>query len=451
MATPAEMPVETGMACLDTSGSTRIPVLMQMVAALSRAKDPKEVLRAFADGFEELYGRQGYISLSTRGLDPGEYKITRLLTEEVSTHIDEPDPWRDWDAMQVHTGGFLGGLIRKAYPEVIHHLDVRDDPVLGDIIADFGSLMAIPLFDEGEPLNWAISLRKDPRGFSVQELEEAILRSNLGGATVKNTMINQRLRKANEHIRREVEQIAAIQRSLLPSEMPEIDGLTISASYETYDQAGGDYYDFIPLGCGVGGCADPSGPWGIVIADAAGHGPAAAVLMAMLHAILHAYPRAPDDPGEVLVHANEHLCMKGIESSFVTAVFAIYDPPTRRFCYARAGHPAVLLKDPGAGEKVRQLDAVGSVPLGVLPDMQFESTSLVLEPGQTIIFYTDGITEAMSPGRKMFGEEGIIDALTGCSGEPGCVQQSVGKALLAHEAGVRPSDDQTLVAIRVDD
>jgi sigma-B regulation protein RsbU (phosphoserine phosphatase) len=451
MATPPEAPVKTGMSCLDTSGSTRIPILMQMVAALSRADDPKQVLRAFADGFEQLYGVQGYISLSTRGLEPGEYKITRLLLDEVTTHIDEPDPWRDWATMEVHRGGFLGDLIRTAYPEVIHHLDVKDDPVLGDKLAGFGSLMAIPLFDEGEPLNWSITLRNEPDGFGLQELEETILRANLGGATVKNTMIMQQLRKANETIRREVEQIASIQRSLLPKEMPYIDGLTISASYETYDQAGGDYYDFIPLGCGVGGCADPSAPWGIVIADAAGHGPAAAVLMAMLHAILHAYPRAPDNPGEILVHANEHLCRKGIQSSFVTAVFAIYDPPTRRFCYARAGHPAVLLKDPGAGEPVRQLDAVGSVPLGVMPDMVYESSSLTLEPGQTVILYTDGITEAMSPDRRMFGEEGIIDALTACSGEPACVQQSVGKALLAHEAGVQPSDDQTLVAIRVDD
>ena len=151
--------VFAGMACVDTSGNPRIPILMEMVAALSRATEPQDVLREFARGFARLYGPQGYVSISTRGLQPGEYKITRLLTDDVPEDINKQDPWRDWSKLPVHRGGFFGQVIRKAYPELIHHLDLRDDPVVGDALAKYGSMMAIPLFDNGEPYNWSISFR----------------------------------------------------------------------------------------------------------------------------------------------------------------------------------------------------------------------------------------------------------------------------------------------------
>jgi len=83
-----------GMTVMDTSDSRRLPVLMEMVAALSRAADAREVLHEFAVGFEKLYGPRGYVSLSTRGLEPGEYKITRLITDDVVHKLGEADPWR---------------------------------------------------------------------------------------------------------------------------------------------------------------------------------------------------------------------------------------------------------------------------------------------------------------------------------------------------------------------
>ncbi len=454
---PARPPKEVrddtlqGMLCVDTSGNPRIPILMEMVGAMSRASEPQEVLRIFSSRIEALYGPRAYVSLSTRGLGPGQYKITRLL------HMDDPfelaaaNPWHEWKDLPTHSGGFFGEIIRTAYPELIHNLSLKGDPVVGDALAQYGSMMAIPLFDDGEPMNWAIFLRQEPQGFSVEELEQAILRANLVGSTVKNVLIAKQLREAHGRIRAEVEQVATIQRALLPNPLPDIPGLTIVASYETFDQAGGDYYDFQPLGDrGDGRDPDPNGPWGILIADASGHGPAAAVVMAMLHAILHAYPHRPDSAAEVLIHANRHLASKQIESSFVTAFFALYDPPTRRLTYARAGHNPPLLNNPGSGGSVDRLEAVGGVPLGVLDDTTYEDAQIQLQSGQTLVLYTDGITEAHSPDGTMFGLEGIEQALIDCTGDPDCIVQSITDPLRDHEAGVRPNDDQTIVAIRVE-
>ena len=155
-----------GMVCLETSGSTRLPALMEMVAALSRAEEPKDVLREFAQGLQKIYGSQAYVSLSTRGLEPGEYKITRLITEDVPGNIGKANPWGEWSRLPVHRGGVFGGIIAKASPVVIHHLDLRDDPAVGDALAKYGSMMAIPLFDNGEPINWSITLRDEPEGYT---------------------------------------------------------------------------------------------------------------------------------------------------------------------------------------------------------------------------------------------------------------------------------------------
>lgn len=441
---------------LDTSDNQRIPILMEMVAALSRATDPKQVLREFAVGFQKMYGPQGYVSLSTRGLQPGEYKITRLLTRLIEANIGDPDPWRDWKSIPVRRGGLLGRIIRTAYPVVMHHVDLSDDPVIGDALAGYGSLMAMPLFDNGEPLNWAIWLRPQPEGFSIEELENSILRSNLGGATVKNVMITRQLTEAHEAIRQEVEQIAKIQRALLPKELPCIPGLDIDVSYQTFDQAGGDMYALRPVRPKAGGDAecgcDQDGPWAILIADVSGHGPAAAVVMAMMQAILDAYPREPAGPAEVLEHANHHLCTKRIESRFVTAFLAIYDPATRRLTYSRAGHNPPVWMQPAAegGWNMARLDGNGGIPLGILEGAAYQETTIQLAPGQSLVLYTDGITEAASPAGAMFGVEGIEGSLAECTGYPQCAISHITSSLKEHEGGQRPRDDQALVVMRVE-
>jgi sigma-B regulation protein RsbU (phosphoserine phosphatase) len=425
-------------------------MLMELVGALSRAVRPEDVLRTFAAGVSRVYGPMGYISLSTRGLGPGEYRITRQIRQPDADAMADTRALTDAAHLPVWRGGLLGEIIRSAYPELIHHLHAPGDPVLGDWLTGFGSLLAIPLFDEGEPRNWSIMLRPEPEAFSVNDLEEWILRANLVGGAVRNTLMSRQLHEAHAAIQREVESIAAIQRALLPSDMPAIHGLRLAASYATFDRAGGDYYDFLPVALQDNGAPDPSGPWGILIADASGHGPAAAVLMAMLHALVHALPADADRPAQVLRHVNEHLHAKRIESSFVTAFFGIYDPASRKMVYARAGHPPpLLMRHAGDGWSMTRLEDAGGLPLGVLEDAAFDEASVRLEPGQTVVFYTDGVTDAASPAGVPFAVGGIERSLTTCSGDPECVIDHVTEALRVHEAGVRPADDQTIVVMKL--
>ncbi len=433
---------------VDTSGNPRIGILMEIAAALSRAVEPREVLQVFSQRGRELYGPRGHVAISQRGLPAGRYRITPVQVLDGTTEMRVADPWMLHEALPVRGGGFFGRLIREPRPHLVHHLELRNDPVVGDDLAGWRSLMAIPLFDGGAAVNWAVFLRREPEGFDEQELEQAIMRANLVGTAVKSALIAKELREAHAQREREIRRIASIQRSLLPHNLPQIPGLSIAASYEVFDTAGGDYYDFRPLTPdGSLDTFDPDGPWGIIIADASGHGPSAAVVMAMLQSILHAYPRTPEGPNEVLEHINRHLCSKRIESSFVTAFFAVYEPRRRRLAYARAGHNPPLIRDAGPQGRISPLEDVGGVPLGILEDTTYESAQIELHPGQTVLLYTDGVTEALSRDGKMFGLAGVTEALRGSEADPAGVVESINGPLRRHVRGCQPNDDQTIVAI----
>jgi len=436
---------------LDLTGNTRIPMVMELVGDLSRAREPNDVFRIYSQGVYRLGGERAYVSLSTRGLAPGEFRITRkILAEQDWDRALQFDPWRNGQMLPVQRGGILGEIIRSAYPELIHNLNLRGDPVLGDELAGFGSLMAIPLFDEGLPVNWAIRLHPDPQGFSLDELEDAILRGNLVGGTIKNTLVSSRLQAANQLIEREVEHVARIQRALLPQELPAITGVTMAAGFETFGTAGGDLYEVVPLQRLPDGRADPNGTVALMIADASGHGPAAAVVIAMLNTLLHAYHgQDGSTPGDVLRFANRHLYRKRLEGMFVTAILAAYEPMTRRLHYARAGHNPALLKHAGAGGAVERLDQVGGVPLGVLADVAYETATVQLRGGLSVVMYTDGIPDARNRDGQAFGVEGIERALEGCSGQAACTVQSIQEAVRAHENGLPSIDDQTILTMAV--
>lgn len=437
-----------GMRTIDMSGNERLAILMQTIGAVSRATDPDEVVDVFSNGMVQLNGRRGLVAINTRGLALGEYRITRLTHDDNTRVIESRAAWSDGGDAPVHASGFFSHLVRSAYPELIHDFYLRDDPVVGDTLSRYGSMMAVPIFDEGEPRNWAIFLHPDADGFDPEDMENAVLRSNVIGRAARNVQIADELRTAHGMIRAEVQQIASIQRALLPDKLPTIPGVELAASYQVFDQAGGDLYDFVPIGnCGNVAAESDDPTWMLLIADASGHGPAAAVVTAMVHAILHAFPKQPCGSAEILQHVNAHLAAKRIESSFVTAFLGIFDPLTRELTYSRAGHDPPLLK---AGDaSVTRLDDIGGIPLGILSDTTYEQKTITLQRGTTLVLYTDGITEARAPQGEMFGVAGMENAFASCTGDATCTVQSITDALAAHEAGRRPSDDQTLIAMQI--
>src|SRR5688572_10120606 len=261
---------------LDLAGNTRIPMLMELVTAMHQFAEPHELMEKFITTLRRAYGARCYVQLTTTGLKPGAYRVHRLLTRDgrdlvASRGAEQP----------VHFGGILTEIVRSSQPSIWQHLDLTNDPVINGVVGRCTSAMAAPLLQNEMGIDWVIVFDDDPEAFSEKELEETILRANLVAAMVNNLETARKLIGASIKIQGEIEQIARIQRALLPEELPEITGLKIAANYTTFDRAGGDLYDVLRLGENAAVHGERDYRWAFLIGDVSGHGPAAAVVMAM--------------------------------------------------------------------------------------------------------------------------------------------------------------------------
>ncbi|MCB9849011.1 MAG: PP2C family protein-serine/threonine phosphatase [Phycisphaeraceae bacterium] len=422
--------------------SPEIAHLTRMLRRVSEARTPQESSLLFGQLTRELHPIDGFCSVSRRGLGDGQYKITRAyLKGDLPTEQDTANPWRDWNKLELHRGGFIGEVIARDEPQYFPDLNISDDPVLGDAIAGFGTCAAFPVFDDGEALNWAFSFQRKSDGIPIESFIHWLLTINLNGRATKNLVTIQEVEKLNNQLAAQLERVARIQQSLLPERTPCIPGLAIATSYLTSNESGGDYYDFFDLG---------SGRWGVFIGDVSGHGAGAATVTAMANALLHAQPPDMGGPADTLAWLNKHMAAKRIESSFMTAFYGVYDANDRTFTGANAGHPAPRQMQPRASATIPIVGA-SAPPLGVLERIMPEETVVPLGLGDTLVLYTDGVTEAFggADGRTMFGLSRLDATLSACTGEPPCVIDSIHAALHAHTGAMTRDDDQTIVALKV--
>ena len=328
-------------------------LLTDLVRRISAMHDPAQVQREFAKTMAEFSPWQGYVSLSRRGLRPGDFKITGTVLSQADRQQGRLNPWKHWDKLPTHSGGWAGDIIAGDLPHLENNLRLTGDPVFGDSLAEFRSAMVIPLFDDGEALNWSIGLHREPNAFSPDLVEEFILRGNLIGRVTRNLVIQKELDELNAQFSEQLQEIAAIQRSLLPEVTPKVSGLEIATSYLTSKHAGGDYFDFFEM---------EENKFGVIIADVAGHGAGAATVVAILQALLHSAYAGDHDPAATLERVSKELVRKKIENNFVTAFFGVFDAQRTDFEYSNAGHNRPLVRRKrrqGRGGARRGFDPAG--------------------------------------------------------------------------------------------
>ncbi len=419
---------------LDILREPRIAELMDLLGSLGRDADPHRCIERLVAGVGRCAAGRAYAEVTVA--DDGGRVLTRLCADGQDILGGKTRP--------VGQNGLIDRLTATPVPKVLHQL-VLDDPTLPTEMAGYRAVMAIPVFAANAARDWVILFDRRPDGFSAEDVEHVLVRTSLVRAVIENLDIARQLFEANLKIQQEIAEIASIQRALLPPEPPCVPGLKFACSYNTAGQAGGDLYDLAMFGA-----ATPNPALAILVGDVSGHGPAAAVVMAMLHSILHAFPQRPAGPAELLQYANRHLCDKNIGRSFVTAFLGFYDPATHILIYARAGHNPPLLATWDPAPRFEYLEAVGNLPLGITPDVNYAEATLVLRPGQLLALYTDGITEAKGPGGGFFDTKGLEAAIARAGPRPQAVVDAVRSALYHHTGGFYVADDQTLVAVGVD-
>jgi sigma-B regulation protein RsbU (phosphoserine phosphatase) len=429
----------------DLSWNPNIASLRKLTRDLEQSRTPDQTLRALGRGFTETGGFVASMLLSTRGLPQGHYRVVRTrLSNDAQRYILGPAGEPNGP---VQSGGIVAAITARPEPQLIQNVDWSRDPFFHETLHGYTSIIALPIFAERLPSNWNLLLKRAPERFTVSELEDTIERTAFAGALLENQLLAAELDRADRQIDREARQVGELQRTLLPASLPQIAGLEIAASYEPSGRAGGDLYDFFPLEEHHLRQSDTPTHWCVFIGDTAGHGLAAAVVMAVVQAVLHAHPARIARPATLLRHANRQLCSKPF-GCFFTAFLGVYDPRQRRFTYANAGHPPPLLRRSSDGS-IHALDEVGSYPLGIIASEAFEEATVQFEPGDAVLLYTDGITEARDSNGDQFDPHRLTCVFRDSGDRPAELIDRLRQAVRTHEHGQQARDDQTLVVARV--
>ncbi len=230
----------------------------------------------------------------------------------------------------------------------------------------------------------------------------------------------------------------SIQQSFFPSTPPVVPGYDLGGASYPAEETGGDYFDYFPM---------PAGRVGVVVADVSGHGLGPALVMSQTRAYLQALLPLGLDVSELATRLNDFLIADGPDGRFVTLFLAQLDPRDGSFVYASAGHQCFLL---GPGDEVQPLDAT-SMPLGIVPGCVPSARPRTLQPGQLVLFLTDGVAETESPQGVAFGIERTLDVVRANRHRPaGEIVETLYRSARSFAQDTPQQDDITAVVLKVE-
>ncbi len=238
-----------------------------------------------------------------------------------------------------------------------------------------------------------------------------------------------------ERIEHELRIARVIQQTLLPKEVPSLSGWQVAAHYQPAREVGGDFYDFLELS---------EGRLGLIIGDVTDKGIPAALVMATTRSILRSSAERLIEPGKVLERVNNLLHDDIPPNMFVTCFYAVLDPFTGRLQFANAGHDLPYRR---TDEDATELRAIG-MPLGLMPDMDYEENEIMVAPGETVLFHSDGLVEAHDTQRDMFGFPRLKDLVKSHPGGDALIEFLLGQLAAFTGDNWEQEDDVTLVTLQ---
>jgi serine phosphatase RsbU (regulator of sigma subunit) len=377
-------------------------------ALLLHTDDPSQLAFRASAGWRVDPVAAGRHVPAHNGTGPGLAMLERrtLLAEDLME--DDPTPWRpEW----VREEGFRGHAL-------------------------------VPLVAEGRSVGALVVNTRTPRRLDEDEARLVRLMANQAALAIENERLHEEEIKV-QSLEKELAVGRQIQLSLLPKSAPEVLGWQWATFYKAAREVSGDFYDFFRL---------PGEPYrlGMVIADVVGKGVPAALFMARTSTMIRAAALEGASPSAALTRANDLILKDRRSELFLTAFYAALDPGSGRLVYADAGHNRPLWLRFATGQ-LRELAGRGFV-LGALDTIELEERVIDVEPGDYMIFYTDGVTEAMDNAHQPFGEERlrrVVKATTGASAQE--MLEAIVDAVLAFSGSAPQSDDVTLFVVRRSD
>jgi phosphoserine phosphatase RsbU/P len=274
------------------------------------------------------------------------------------------------------------------------------------------------------------------REFTKDDLNLLTVMANVAAVRIENARLAE-LEREEQLLARDLQQAAEIQRGLLPSAPPAVRGLDLAGYNAPCRTVGGDYYDFFPYG---------PGRIAMAVGDVSGKGMPASLLMMGLQARVQVLIEEPKSLAEVMTRLNRITSTNCPANRFISLFFCLLDGNTGDLTFANAGHnPPLILRANGENE---QLSGSGPV-LGITPSTEYREHRSHLDEGDTLLIYSDGITEAINSAGVEFGVGGLARVASGRRTDSAAtIVREVNQALLAWTGGAPPADDVTLIVAR---
>ena len=370
------------------------------------------------------------------------YKSISLLNARTGTLI-VCDRASDGPVTVRHLGEpLLDGVAARLLPATVLRCNTMAERVGLLASAPAEKLLAVPILAEGRWLGVLVVADKENRDGSIDDFTDADERvaslfANQAAIALENARLH-REAVEKEKMEREIELAASIQKTILPETLPDVPGLLVAGGNRPTKQVGGDYFDVYPL-------AD--GRTALCVADVSGKGVPAALLVSTVHACLHLLvPNHASDLPALVERVNRHLVGFSSTRKFATLFIAVYDPPAGTVTYVNAGHNPGLWVSP---ERVTLLPS-GGVPVGMMPGVSYHEAVIRVAPGDTLLLYSDGITEALNGADEEFGMERLTTlAAEGRAQSPADLSRRIFGAVSDFTTGVAQYDDQTVLIARV--
>jgi phosphoserine phosphatase RsbU/P len=302
------------------------------------------------------------------------------------------------------------------------------------------SVMCVPLLTPDNKALGIIQLdTSDRRQFNEDDLDVLAAVASQAAISIQNASMLESL-LVRERLNRDLKLAEQVQKKFLPHGVPTVPGYEFFAHYQPTYEVGGDYYDFVPL---------PGDRMAIAVGDVAGKGVAAALMMAKFSGDTRSSMLTENAPAPTANRLNGLLCAAGIEDKFITLGLCVLDARARTLTLTSAGHtPVIIRRADGRAEEVGQ--DVSGLPLGIMEDSEYEQTEVQLNPGDVVVIYSDGVTDARSPGDELYDSQSnhrLLKRVAQSSGGPGDIGRSILQDIREFSAGHSQADDITLVCL----
>jgi sigma-B regulation protein RsbU (phosphoserine phosphatase) len=409
-----------------------IALLYEISHEITSILDREELLRRIAERVKKIVNYHVFTVMLWN-------ESTQMLESVFSQRYENALPSRY--QMPLHQG--ITGTA-AAERRTIRVVDVRLDPryvSCGEEV-EVRSELVVPLLLRDRLVGVLDLESTKPHAFSAEHERMLNILGSYIAVALENSRLFEDARENQTRLLNDLETAREIQRQLLPSGAKEIPGLDVATAYVPARELGGDFYDLLPYG--VGRLAVANG-------DVSGKGTAAALYGSLAIGVLRELVHDNEaSPSEMLSQLNSRLLAARLDARFIAMQFAVYDAALRELTVANAGGTLPLLI---RNREVTEIN-VGGMPLGLLPEAEYDEVTLSLLPGDVVVFASDGIHESMNKDQEEFGVERLKALLSiVSSADPGYkVAQRIVKATDEHTgSGRTPHDDRTLLVLRVTD